>query len=65
MKKHEKGFRVSLWFPDRDSWIQHAINKKLREYEDAGIPYSRAELLRTIIKSTLSEPQDQSDIPPQ
>jgi len=63
--KNEAGFRVSVWFPNRDQWVIHALQAKIRAYEDAGLPHSRAEILRAIIKRALEdtlEQQDRSDV---
>ena len=49
------GFRVSVWFPNRDQWILHLLNAKMLVREHAGIPCSRAELLREIIIERLRE----------
>lgn len=51
--KKRKGRYLNTYIPEEDLWLFGALEKLQRRYEEQGIPMSRGELIRTLLKNEL------------
>ena len=53
MMERAKGRRLVVWIPEHDLWIFDAIAELQRMAEENGIPLSKAEIVRLLLKPEL------------
>lgn len=49
------GQRVSIWIPDDKRWLLKAIERVQKQFEEAGVPKSRAEVILVILEAELKK----------
>jgi len=54
-KKVEKGKRLSVWVSEKDYWMFHALESMVRKRESIGMPCSKSDVIREILKERLEK----------
>ena len=50
-----KGRRLVVWIPENDLWIFEALDELQRIAEQKGIPLSKVEIVRLLLKPELAD----------